>query len=196
VIGRGSVGEARYGFSVSQAPQRLERRLASLRTLEWLNIGWLAFVLLWWIPTGQGAGVPTGTWQRSVAFVPTAALLGFGGWYWHRKLQQLRDGRSLDDALAVLDRADRYSRTWLLVLTSAMALSWLTATGVTGDRIWASFLLMFAWAEYVNYFRLQLMHDTRSDLARLRRTRRLRRSWLASDLTRWRAGQAPQAATS
>jgi hypothetical protein len=49
-------------------------------------------------------------------------------------------------------------------------------------------LLGFAWLEYVNYFRVQLMHDTRSDLRRLVRTRRLRRSWLATDLAGWRAG--------
>jgi hypothetical protein len=181
------VRDPRHRFSASQEPRRLHRRLASLRTLEWINIGWLAFVLLWWIPTGQGAAVPASTWQRTVAYVPAAALLVVGGWYWHRKLQQLRDGRPLDAALPLLDRADRLGRVVLLGMTAAMAVSWLTATGATTDRAWASVLLVFAWAEFVNYFRLQLMHDTRSDLARLRRTRRLRRSWLASDLSKWRA---------
>lgn len=154
--------------------------------LEWLNVGWLAFVLLWWLPTGQGATVPATTWQRTVAFVPAAILLAVGGWYWHRKLQQLRDGRSLDDAMLVLDRLDRGGRVALVLASAAMAASWVSSLGTMGDRVWASLLLVFAWAEYVNYFRLQLMHDTRSDLARLYRTRRLRRSWLASDLAAWR----------
>jgi hypothetical protein len=187
--GEANVSDPQRTFSASRAPGRLERRLASLRTLEWVNIGWLAFVLLWWIPTGQSATVPAGTWQRTVTFVPLAILLAVGGWYWHRKLQQLRDSRPLDDALAVLDRADRYARLLLTVTTATVALSWFTATGSAADRVWASLFVVFAWAEYVNYFRLQLMHDTRSDLSRLRRTRRLRRSWLATDLAHWRANQ-------
>jgi hypothetical protein len=172
-------------FSASQAPQRLEKRLASLRTLEWVNIAWLAVLLLWWAPGWQQAPVPAGTWQRTLAFLPVAGLLAVGGWYWHRKLQQLRDGRSLEDAMPVLHRACRYARRTLTAMTIAMAVSWVAAVGATADRAWATLLILFAWAEYLNYFHVQLMHDTRSDLARLRRTRRLRRSWLASDLAAW-----------
>jgi hypothetical protein len=172
-------------FSASQAPQRLEKRLASLRTLEWVNIAWLAVLLLWWAPGWQQAPVPTGTWQRTLAFLPVAGLLAVGGWYWHRKLQQLRDGRSLEDAMPVLHRAGRYARRALTALTVAMAVSWVAGVGGTADRAWATLLILFAWAEYLNYFHVQLMHDTRSDLARLARTRRLRPSWLASDLAAW-----------
>jgi hypothetical protein len=172
-------------FSASRAPQRLERRLASLRTLEWANIVWLGVLLLWWAPAWQDAPVPAGTWQRTIAYLPVAGLLVAGGWYWHRKLQQLRDARSLGDAMPVLQRTGRYARRLLTALSVAMAVSWVTAAGATADRAWATLLTLFAWAEYVNYFHVQLMHDTRSDLARLRRTRRLRRSWLADDLAGW-----------
>jgi hypothetical protein len=172
-------------FSASQAPQRLEKRLASLRTLEWINIVWLAALLLWWAPGWQQAPVPAATWQRTLAFLPVAGLLAVGGWYWHRKLQQLRDGRPLEDAMPVLHRARRDARRTLTALTMAMAVSWVAAVGGTADRAWATLLILLAWAEYSNYFHVQLMHDTRSDLARLRRTRRLRRSWLASDLAAW-----------
>ena len=169
-------------FSASRAPQRLENRLAALRTLEWINIAWLAMLLLWWAPGWQQAPVPAGTWQRTLAFIPVAGLLAVGGWYWHRKLQQLRDHRSLQDAMPVLQRAGRYARR---TLTAAMVVSWTAAVGAAADRAWATLLILFAWAEYLNYFHVQLMHDTRSDLSRLRRTRRLRRSWLASDLGEW-----------
>ena len=172
-------------FSASRAPHRLQKRLASLRTLEWLNIAWLAVLVLWWAPAWQHAPVPVGTWQRTVAFLPVAGLLAVGGWYWHRKLRQLRDGRPLDDALPMLQRVGRRARRLLTVLTVAMGLSWMTATGSTADRSWATLLLLFAWAEYINYFHVQLMHDTRSDVARLCRTRRLRCSWLANDLAEW-----------
>jgi hypothetical protein len=179
-------------FSASRAPQQLEKRLASLRTLEWVNIAWLAVVLLWWAPAWQQAPVPAGTWQRTIAFLPVAGLLAAGGWYWHRKVQQLRDGRPLGDAMPLLQRAGQYARRLLTALTVALAVSWVTATGSAADRAWATLLILFAWAEYINYFHVQLMHDTRSDLTRLRRTRRLRRSWLANDLAEWQQTQDPR----
>jgi hypothetical protein len=114
-------------------------------------------------------------------------LLVAGGWYWHRKLQQLRDGRELDDALAVLDRVGRVV-PWVVQLgVATVAVSWLGGFATVTDRWCAVGLLVFAWLGHVNYFRVQLMHDTRSDLRRLVRTRRLRPSWLASDLRSWRA---------
>jgi hypothetical protein len=161
-----------------------------LRTLEWANIGLLGVVLLWWLPAAQGIAVPVDTWQRTAAYLPVAGLLAVGGWYWHRKRQQLRQGRPLDGALRILDRVDRATPWLLAVGTAAVGLSLATGTGRPADRAWATGLLLFAWAEYVNYFRVQLMHDTRSDLARLWRTRRLRRSWLATDLAHWRARRA------
>lgn len=165
---------------------RLHRRLASLRTLEWVNIVWLAVALLWLLPSQQGVDLLTHTWQRSLAYVPVAVMLLVGGWYWHRKLHQLRDGRCLDDALRILDQVDRWARAMLVGSVAAVGLSWSFRTGLVTDRAWATGLVAFAWLEYVNYFRIQLMHDTRSDLRRLWRTRRLRPSWLATDLQAWR----------
>lgn len=165
---------------------RLLRRLATLRTLEWANAGWLAVILLWWLPARRGLRHPDDTWLRLLGYLPVAALLVVGGWYWHRKLHQLRDGRSMDDALASFDLLDRLLPRVFVLLTLALIGAWIVAAGTTGDRVWATGFLAFAWAEFVNYFRLQLMHDTRSDLRRLAATRRLRRSWLASDLAAWR----------
>lgn len=165
---------------------RLLRRLTWLRNLEWANVPLLAAALLWWLPAAGDVAIPRDTWLRTAAYVPVAALLGVGGWYWHRKLLQLRGERSIDDALVVLDRWDRWV-PWLLSLCGgALVLTAWTGAGAVTDRWWAAGLVVFAGAEYVNYFRIQLMHDTRSDLQRLRRTRRLRRSWLASDLADWR----------
>jgi hypothetical protein len=166
---------------------RLLRRLASLRTLEWVNVGWLALVLLWWLPAQRGVPIPAGTWLRTAAYVPVAALLVAGGWYWHRKLQQRRDGRELDDALAVLDRVGRAMPRVLLLGAVVVTATWVGGLSTVTDRWWALGLLGFAWLEHVNYFRVQLMHDTRSDLRRLVRTRQLRPSWLATDLRSWRA---------
>lgn len=165
---------------------RLERRLASLRTVEWVNVPLLGVLLLWLLPVRRGLAIPGQTWQRTVAYLPVAGLLIAGGWYWHRKLQQVQDGRPIDDAMPMLDRFERVSRWSLRVASVVLVLSWLTWVGATTDRVWATVLLLLAWAEHVNYFRFQLMHDTRPDLRRLLRTRRLRPSRLAADLARWR----------
>lgn len=179
-------------FSATHARPRLERRLASLRTLEWANVVWLALLLLWWLPVQLGEPMPDGVWQRTLAYVPVASLLLVGGWYWHRKLQQLRQERPLDDALRILDHLARVLPWALGVATGAILLSWLSRAGYATDRAWATGMIVFAWAEYVNYFKVQLMHDTRSDLRRLRRTRKLRQSWLAHDIAAWRADSADE----
>jgi hypothetical protein len=166
--------------------RRLHRRLATLRTLEWVNIGWLAVILLWVLPVQREVDLLSHTWQRTLAFVPVAGMLLVGGWYWHRKLHQRRDGRPLDDVLPILDRLDRWVPSVLLGSAVAVVLSWTFGVGSTTDRAWATGLVVFAWLEYINYFRVQLMHDTRSDLRRLARTRRLRPSWLATDLRQYR----------
>jgi hypothetical protein len=47
-------------------------------------------------------------------------------------------------------------------------------------------MLTLAVLEYINYFVVQLSHETRADLRRLVRTRRLHPSHLAIDLRRHR----------
>ena len=186
------MAESHGQFSATHSRPRLERRLASLRALEWFNVVWLALILLWWLPVNSGQPIPDGVWQRMVAYLPVAWMLLIGGWYWHRKLHQLRWQRPLGDALRILDRFARVLPWTLAVASAALLWSWISRTGYTTDRVWATGMLVFAWLEYINYFKLQLMHDTRSDLRRLRRTRRLRQSWLARELAARRAGPSDE----
>lgn len=178
------------GSRLPRSRARLLRRLALLRNIEWCNIPLMAAVLLWWVPAAGGRAIPADTWLRTVAFLPVGGLLLVGGWYWHRKLLELRQRRGIDSALAVLDRLDRWLPWVLTGWSVALVAAWLVRLGTATDRWWAAGLLALAWAEFINYFRVQLMHDTRSDLQRLLTTRRLRRSWLATDLDRWRATRA------
>lgn len=69
-------------------------------------------------------------------------------------------------------------------------------SGLGSDAPWThawpgAALWLFAVLEQVNYFHVQLSHGTRADVARLRRSRRLRPSHLARDLARERARTAP-----
>lgn len=67
------------------------------------------------------------------------------------------------------------------------ALAWVSSllSGAAGvDLVVGALLWLLAVAEHVNYHHVQLMHDTRADWRRLRRTRHLRRSFLAADLDR------------
>lgn len=151
--------------------------------MEWFNVPFLMAVLSsLWSDRALDA-----IWQRLAAYALAAGLLGVGGWYWHLKMLQIRDGRPIDPNLRQFDLVDRFAPAVLAAASLALVGSWLGGIGFTADRGWATGFLLLAWAEYVNYFKVQLMHDTRSDWGRLMRTSRLRRSWLASDLGQWRA---------
>jgi hypothetical protein len=162
------------------------RRLRNLRNLEWFNIFELAAILLWLVPARVGEDILADTWQRTLAYLPAAALLAVGGWYWHLKLRQVRDGRPLGDAPRALRRLGQAALIVLCAATGLLMISWVTRTGRTADRIWAAILLVLGSLEYVNYFHRQLMYDTRADLRRLLRRRRLAKSSLRRDLERYR----------
>lgn len=154
--------------------------------MEWFNIPFLILVLyLAWSDTSMDA-----LWQRLTAYALAASLLSVGGWYWHLKVAQLGRGQSIESQLMTLARIGLVAPVILGVASVALAASWVAGVGQTADRGWATGFLVLAWAEYVNYFHYQLMHDTRSDLERLKRTGKVRRSWLAADLNGLRRGGA------
>lgn len=151
--------------------------------MEWFNVSFLIAILSsLWSDRALGA-----TWQRFTAYALAAGLLAVGGWYWHLKMLQIRDGRPMVGNLPTFDRIDRFAPVVLGAVSVGLIGSWLAGLGATADRGWATGFLLLAWAEYVNYFKVQLMHDTRSDWRRLMRNGRPRRSWLASDLAGWRS---------
>jgi hypothetical protein len=126
-------------------------------------------------------------------------VLAEGALYWWARHDALvlRDPRLLRRAIPRLDRAQRLNVLALSVVALAGGLCCLTRRSVDQDVVLGAALLGLAVLEHVNYFHVQLMHDTRADLRRLWRTKRLRRSHLARDLhrhrhARARAGHAPQ----
>jgi hypothetical protein len=160
----------------------VERRLRRLRNLEWGNIALLGVVLLVYVPLRLGERVPIETWLRSVTYLPVAALLAVGGWYWHRKLRRLQgDHRAVTTALPLLAQAGRAAVILLTAESVLLALAWPVGASTVADRVWATGFVVFGWLEYVNYFHWQLMYDTRADVRRFVH-RGVRRSALRRDL--------------
>jgi len=151
------------------------QRMRTLAILEFLNIGilgWAAFVAL---PARPEVG-------NLVGFALTALLLVEGGSYWALKAHQLTSRQRLPRGLGVF----RVLRPVNVVaLGVGGVIVWYAAATSPG---WGSIPGVVFWLlallEHVNYFTWQLMHDTRVDLSRLLRTRRLHPSHLAVDLKR------------
>jgi hypothetical protein len=159
----------------------VERRLGSLAALELINVPLQGFV-----------------WFGVVGLPPTASnLLGFslvtllllqGAAYWLAKRGQLRRQAQHLPAVA----AFRIARLINPVLLGAGLAVTATAVFVApGVATWPGLgFAAFAVLEYVNYYHVQLMHDTVADVRRLR-SRGLRPSHLARDL---RAVRPPRSA--
>ena len=112
-------------------------------------------------------------WLRSGAAVdwalrlPPAVLVGLmllqGAGYWHLKLLSMQSRQPLPVYFRPLYRSLRTADLIALVVVTI----WLAVTALRGaattDLAWAAAILAFAVLEYVNYFGVQLMHDTGAD---------------------------------
>jgi hypothetical protein len=157
--------------------QQVDRRLRSLVTMELVNIPLQAG--LWF----GLVGLPV-TGPNLLGFGAFALLLVQGAGYWAAKLHQRRGpGRGLPG-----ERAFRAALAVDPVLLAAALVVTGGATVTDPGRGTLPGLLFTAFAvlEYVNYFHVQLMYDTRADLRRLRSVG-LRRAHLARDLKRARS---------
>ncbi|MFD6951262.1 hypothetical protein A6A08_23595 [Nocardiopsis sp. TSRI0078] len=150
--------------------------LRSLAVLELVNVPLFAVVLFRFL------SVPASP-ANLAGFALFALLLVQGGAYWWIKVRQLRT-RARDPEGMPVFRALRWVDPLLLLAGGAVVAAAL-AGGVLWTRVWPGLgLWLFAVLEYVNYFHVQLSHQTRADLARLLRTGRLHRSHLARDMAR------------
>lgn len=128
-------------------------------------------------------GLPL-TAANLAGFAVFALLLLEGAAYWMLKLRQLRTRVPRLPGVAVY-RALRVINVGLIV--GALAVTTAAAVTSPGKGSFPGlFLALFGAAEHVNYFHVQLMHDTRADLRRLFSVG-LRRSSLARDLAQSRS---------
>jgi hypothetical protein len=145
--------------------------------LEAFNVGWLALLIF------VVAGAPVST-ANAVGYGVLAALLLQGTAYWTLKHRQLRARVRCPSGLAGF-RILRTANVVLLMVTLVVIA--LATVQHPGTQTWPGVgLWTLALAEHVNYFHVQLSHQTRADLRRLAHTRRLRSAHLASDLQRCR----------
>ena len=153
--------------------QTVRRRLRSLAALELTNIPLQGVV--WFGLVGLPASTP-----NLVGFGLFALLLIEGAAYWMAKLRQITVRRRHIPAVA----AFRTAR----IVNPLLLAAGLVATGYAvavdpGRASWPGLAFaLFAVLEHVNYFYVQLMHDTRADLHRLWSVG-LRASHLARDIT-------------
>jgi hypothetical protein len=162
--------------------QHVVRRVRNLRNWEAINIVLLP-VLFVWVWTRSDARI---FWSvRTPPLVLVIYILLQGTIYWHLKLGALREGRRLPPWFCRVFRAFRVTSLLCIALAAGLAIGMLTADAARlTDILWAGALLCFAALEYVNYYHLQLKHDSRADWRYLLRYRRLRRAPLADDLRR------------
>lgn len=148
------------------------QRIRSLAVLELVNVPlqtgiWFGLV-----------GVPV-TVANLVGFGLFALLLVQGAAYWAAKTRQLRAHARHPEGLRAL-RAARAVDPGLLA--AGLLFTGFAVAAGPGWASWPGFgFAAFAVLEYVNYFHVQLMHDTAADLKRLGRVG-FRRSHLARDL--------------
>ncbi|GLX01906.1 hypothetical protein Misp02_59920 [Microtetraspora sp. NBRC 16547] len=146
--------------------------------LALLEMGNIPFQALVWFGL---VGLPVTT-ANFVGFALVAVLLTQGALYWAAKLRQLRKPGVLPGAQAFL--IARVTDVPLLVTGLTI-----TAGAVVADPgrdSWPGLAFaLFAVLEYINYFHVQLMHDTAADLRSLANGG-LRPSHLARDLARHR----------
>ena len=152
----------------------LIRRMRNLAALELVNIPLWAVVFFGVFDFPLTAANLTG-------FGAFALLLLEGSGYWILKIRQLRSRASQLPGVKVF-RVLRLVNVALLAAALAVVIA-ATVSSPGGNSLPGLFLALFGVAEHINYFHVQLMHDTKADLRRLV-TVGLRRSQLARDLQR------------
>ncbi|WP_067962385.1 hypothetical protein [Nocardiopsis trehalosi] len=152
----------------------MRSRLRTLAVLELVNIPLIGVALYAML------GMPASA-ANTVGYALVALLLAEGAAYWWLKVRQLRSRAALPEGLGAL-RVLRAANPVLLAAGAAVVAG-AAVGGAPATHVWpGAGLWAFAVLEHVNYFHVQLSHQTRADLARLWRTRRLHRSHLSRDL--------------
>ena len=155
----------------NSAPAKVRKRLRMLGTLELVNIPLQAVV---WFGT---IGFPR-SFANLLGFSLFALLLLEGAGYWFAKLHQSRHRGPLPG----LDLFRFANRANVAVLAAGVAVTGVLVARDPGQAtIPGLCFALVAVLEHINYFHVQLMHDTTADMRRLLRSG-FRRSHLSREL--------------
>lgn len=157
-----------------QTQTPLYRRLRTLAILEYANVPLQAWI--WFSQIGLPLSGP-----NAAGFFAFAILLLQGGAYWVVKLRQLHAGLAAPEGMELFAML-RVANVPILAVAGLYVCHAVSVAPSRGTIPGFVFFVV-AVAEYVNYFHIQLMHDTPGDMNRLRRAG-LRKSHLARDLSR------------
>ncbi len=125
-------------------------------------------------------------WLLTYCILLVAMILFQGAWYWKLRLRRL-EGLSVAPASEWIrfTKWKRWNVILLLLAPVVAVLQWMLSGGRFAPEahfLWSAAALLMAVLEHVNYYHLQLTHDTLPDLRRLFRERRLKEAQLAKDL--------------
>lgn len=161
---------------------RVIARLRRLRDWEGIAVGLMPAIAVYVWPEIDSLG---GWLIRVPALAMVSLILAQGTVYWHLKLRSVRNRIPLPTWFCgAFRRARAASAAGLLASVAVLIGSYALGNGSTPDLAWGLGLLTFATLEYVNYFHVQLMHDSFADWRYLVRHRRLREAPLRTDLRR------------
>ncbi len=163
--------------------QPIIKRLLYLRNWELFNIFFLPGCLYFVLST---RGVYH--WQTySVGMFCICFILVQGAFYWHLKLQSIRNQKTTlsPDAYRVFSF---FNWANLLLLSLYPLLFVMSQVSSLGFQVsfWSNLLYIFAILEYINYYHYQLSHDSLNDIRYLLTHKKIRRSSLWTDLQRHR----------
>ena len=165
------------------AAENLKRRLSGYWKMEAGNVLLMPAVLLMvarWNPS----------WVTIVSVIPMMGLLVIGAYYWRAKLKQLEDrSYPFDKAMRAISFGQVPALLLTLIAIVLVIYGWRNSGLFTSgwDQGVATFAVILAALEYVNYYHRQLQHfDHGPDFKRLLSGNGLRPSQMSKDLKTYR----------
>ncbi len=169
--------------------EKVKRKLVSLYTGELVAVFTFAFIWVLYIQLFEWS-IP---YLRAFTSIYAFALLEFillqGSYYWHLKLQQVRQGdltRLPAKQLRLFSLFKKMNAFFIVI--GLFILAYLMIRNQS-ERYWFLFLYLFAAIEYINYYYIRLSYQTLEELKELKRQKGFRKSRLAKELDSFHIGE-------
>lgn len=171
---------------------KIEKRLSYLYTGETVAI--IGFIIVSYLLNRANPSLHLyGLTSFWAAFILLNFLLVQGAMYWYAKYKRFKKENTTVTPTRVVQRLKaciKWNIGFIIVIPIFFLIDYLNFNQelpVAGLSI-ALFIYLFAILEFINYFYIQLSHDSRSDIMNLIRTKTLKRSSLRKDFERLQKG--------